>query len=131
MMSSLHMYRFNCNLQALDTAGAARGSLLFPTLPLIASLWIPRSQAVVGQLHPVIAGPGQFVEAVRQCATRVPIVALPANIPRCARKLFAYGEVLGSTWRGEGMFVGLVSRCNKTKRHLCTPSRPNSNNIGT
>jgi hypothetical protein len=63
-----------CNLLALDTAGAARGSLLFPTLPLIVAVDIPPSEAVVGQLHPVSAGPGQFAKPWNNSVTRVPIV---------------------------------------------------------
>ena len=41
---------------------------------------IPPSEAVVGQLHPVSAGPGQFREA--ECATRVTVVSFASSAGR-------------------------------------------------
>jgi hypothetical protein len=62
------VHRFTVICRSSIRQVAARGLLLFPILPLMVAVDIPPSEAVVGQLHPVIAGPRAIREAVQQCA---------------------------------------------------------------
>lgn len=74
------MHRFTVICRSSIRQVAARGLLLFPILPLMVAVDIPPSEAVVGQLHPVSAGPGQFREA--ECATRVTVVSFASSAGR-------------------------------------------------